>query len=74
MLVPEAARIRHVAHRRGYIDNPKVRDMCEDLKLMGRRKNGTEFRVLVKLGPVVIPDGVTPSSSSAGRQSKVLIH
>jgi PAS domain S-box-containing protein len=58
MLVPEAARIRHVAHRRGYVDNPRVRDMGENLKLMGRRKNGTEFSVLVKLGPVVIPDGV----------------
>jgi PAS domain S-box-containing protein len=58
MLIPEAARSRHIEHRHGYIDNPKVRDMGEDLKLMGRRKNGAEFRVLVKLGPVVIPDGV----------------
>lgn len=58
MLLPEAARARHIKHRQGYVDNPKVRDMGEDLTLMGRRKNGVEFRVLVKLGPVVIPDGV----------------
>jgi PAS domain S-box-containing protein len=58
MLLPEAVRARHVEHRRGYVDNPRVREMGEDLTLLGRRKNGLEFRVQVKLGPVVIPTGV----------------
>jgi PAS domain S-box-containing protein len=58
MLLPEAVRTRHVEHRRGYVDSPRVREMGEDLTLLGRRKNGLEFRVQVKLGPVVIPTGV----------------
>ena len=58
MLLPEAVRARHVEHRRSYVENPRVREMGEDLMLLGRRKNGLEFRVQVKLGPVVIPAGV----------------
>jgi PAS domain S-box-containing protein len=58
MLLPEAVRARHVEQRRRYIDNPKVRGLGEHLGLVGRRKSGAELRVLVKLGPVVIPSGV----------------
>jgi PAS domain S-box-containing protein len=58
MLVPEAARVRHVEHRREYAENPRVRDMSEEMKLRGRRKNGVEFDALIKLGPVAIPAGI----------------
>ncbi len=40
MLIPPGLRARHVAQRRAYAEEPKVRDMRENLKLRGRRKNG----------------------------------
>jgi PAS domain S-box-containing protein len=58
MLLPEDARGRHIEHRRGYADNPRIRNIGEQTTLRGRRKNGVEFGVMVKLGPVVIPAGV----------------
>lgn len=58
MLMPEAIRSRHTEHRRTYSENPRVRDMSEGIKLRGLRKNGVEFNLLAKLGPVVIPDGI----------------
>jgi len=58
MLMPEAARARHVERRRDYADCPRIREMSSDRGLLARRKNGREFRVQIKLGPVVIPTGV----------------
>jgi PAS domain S-box-containing protein len=58
MLMPEAVRARHVAFRREYAENPRIRDMSQEMKLRGLRKNGVEFDALIKLGPVVIPDGI----------------
>jgi PAS domain S-box-containing protein len=58
MLIPEAARARHVALRREYSENPRMRDMSVEMPLRGRRKNGTEMNLLIKLGPVVIPAGI----------------
>jgi PAS domain S-box-containing protein len=58
ILIPESVRERHAALRRDYSENPRVRDMSEGMKLLGRRKNGVEINVMVKLGPVVIPSGV----------------
>jgi PAS domain S-box-containing protein len=58
MLMPPAMRARHVAHRHAYAEEPRVRDMSEHLRLRGLRKNGVEFDVQIKLGPVVIPDGI----------------
>jgi PAS domain S-box-containing protein len=58
MLMPEAARASHVAQRMAYSKEPRVRPLMENLKLRGRNKNGSEFSVLIRLGPVVIPDGI----------------
>jgi PAS domain S-box-containing protein len=57
MLLPETSRARHVEQRRLYEANPRLRGLSENLNLLGRRKNGLEFKVLVRLGPVVIPAG-----------------
>jgi PAS domain S-box-containing protein len=57
ILIPEASRTHHVELRREYSENPRIRDMSEGMKLRGRRKNGVEINVMVKLGPVVIPAG-----------------
>jgi PAS domain S-box-containing protein len=58
ILIPGSARERHIALRQEYAENPRVRDMSEGMKLRGRRKNGVEIHVMVKLGPVVIPAGI----------------
>jgi PAS domain S-box-containing protein len=58
MLLPEALRARHVEYRHAFAARPRVRALGENLELIGRRKNGLEFRALIKLGPVVIPAGV----------------
>ena len=58
MLLPEEARERHVHHRAAFGDAPRIRDIGENRHLTARRKNGVEIPVLIRLGPVVIPDGV----------------
>jgi PAS domain S-box-containing protein len=57
LVVPEGARARHVELRRKYSENPRIRDMSGEIKLRGRRKDGVEIDLLIKLGPVVIPSG-----------------
>jgi PAS domain S-box-containing protein len=58
MLMPQAARVGHVSQRLAYSRQPRVRPLMENLKLRGRNKNGNEFSVLIRLGPVVIPGGI----------------
>jgi PAS domain S-box-containing protein len=58
LLLPEGLRSIHVDQRRSYFDNPRVRDMGDAANLLGRRKNGVEMPLLIKLGPIVIPSGV----------------
>jgi len=58
VLLPAALRERHVKQRQRYADNPRARAMGPDMALRGRRKNGSEFGVLVALQPVVTPAGI----------------
>jgi protein-histidine pros-kinase len=58
VLVPDEARARHVEHRAAFDLAPRIRDMGENLHLNAKRKTGEEIPVMVRLGPVVIPDGV----------------
>jgi PAS domain S-box-containing protein len=53
MLLPEPVRPLHEHHRATYADDPRVRRMGTDLRLLGRRKNGTEFPVEIMLSPIV---------------------
>jgi PAS domain S-box-containing protein len=46
LLMPPELRERHVNHRRVFSNAPRPRAMGSDIILRGRRKNGTEFRVL----------------------------
>jgi PAS domain S-box-containing protein len=58
-LVPEALRQIHSAHRDGYIAGPKrSRPMSTDLRLSGRRQDGSEFPVSISLSPMDTSDGV----------------
>ena len=57
-LLPLGVRSKHAAeHRPGYMDDPRVRPMGNNLRLAGRNKNGKEFPVEINLAPVVTTDG-----------------
>lgn len=52
MLLPEADRAAHVAHRSSYLAAPQIRPMAAGMSLRGRRRNGGEFPVEISLSPV----------------------
>src|SRR3954452_25151699 len=52
VLLPEAFRQVHVAHRQRFLDQSRTRPMGAGLALSGRRKDGTEFAVEVSLSPL----------------------
>ena len=58
ILLPEALRRTHVAHRKNFTSEPRVRPMGEGLELSARRKNGGEFPVEISLSPVQAPEGL----------------
>ena len=52
LLVPDAARARHSAHRAEYGANPQTRPMGHGITLLARRRDGSEFPVEISLSPV----------------------
>jgi PAS domain S-box-containing protein len=57
MLVPDAARAAHVAHREHYLTRPVARPMGGGLKLAARRKDGSEVAVDINLSPLDTAEG-----------------
>jgi PAS domain S-box-containing protein len=57
-LVPESLRQLHGAHREGYEAAPKPRPLGTDLKLSGRRRDGTEFPVDIALSAIDTDEGM----------------
>lgn len=58
LLMPERFRHSHVAHREGYISDPRTRPMGTGLSLAGRRRDGSEFPVEISLSPRETADGL----------------
>ncbi len=52
ILIPEAPRQRHIAHRRGYSGKPETRATGQGMELAGRRKDGSVLPVAISLSPV----------------------
>jgi PAS domain S-box-containing protein len=58
MLVPEALRSAHVAHRDRYFDSPRPRPMGAGLDLYARRRDGSEFPCEISLSVVATGGGM----------------
>ena len=52
VLLPERFRAQHIAHRRNYAENVRVRPMGNGLDLFARRNDGSEFPVEISLSPM----------------------
>lgn len=63
ILVPEAARARHVVHRDGFMGLPAVRPMGTALDLAARRRDGTSVPVEISLSPLRTRDGLLVSAA-----------
>ncbi len=57
MLLPDTMREQHVEHRRGYMDDPRVRPMGIGRVLTARHRTGRPFQVEVNLSPVPTSSG-----------------
>jgi len=57
LLLPEAFRTHHIAHREAYLAEPRHRPMGAGLELLGRHKNGTEFPVDISLSAIETDEG-----------------
>ena len=57
ILVPEAVRDRHRAHRARYLESPQARPMGANADIAGRRQDGTEFPIRAGLSHLKAEDG-----------------
>lgn len=51
ILLPEALQTTHPSHRQQYYLDPEIRPMGRGAKLYGRRRNGSQFPIVVSLAP-----------------------
>jgi formate hydrogenlyase transcriptional activator len=58
LLLPEALRAAHTAHRKGFARLPEARPMGTGLELFGRRKDGTEIPIEIGLNPIRTTNGL----------------
>ena len=58
MLLPERMRDAHLAHREGYMREPRSRSMGSGLDLTARKRDGTEVPVEIGLSAVQTDDGM----------------
>jgi PAS domain S-box-containing protein len=63
MLIPEHVRERHQGHRSGDLDQPTARPMGRGRDPWGRRRDGSEFPVDIRLSPVETETGLLVCST-----------
>lgn len=63
LLVPEPLRQRHVANRKTFSSDPRLRAMGSGLELYGRRKDGTQIPIEISLSPLETEDGTLVSTA-----------
>jgi len=63
VLVPDAVRSEHPAHRAGYVADPQFRPMGEGLALTAVHRDGREFPVEISLGPLSTEHGPIVSAA-----------
>ncbi len=73
MLVPMQAREAHVKHRTEYQVEPRRRPIESGLELLGRCKDGSEFRVEISLSPVETEDGTLVMAAVRDISDRVMV-
>jgi PAS domain S-box-containing protein len=63
ILVPEAVRAVHPAHRQRYLEEPVPRPMGEGMELAARRKDGTEFPAEISLAAIELANGTVVAAA-----------
>jgi two-component system cell cycle sensor histidine kinase/response regulator CckA len=63
ILVPEATRASHPAHRAAYVADPQSRPMGAGLDLTGRRRDGSTFPVEISLSAIDTGEGILVSAA-----------
>ena len=63
MLVPQADRAAHLAHRAEYLADPRTRPMGAGMELAGRRRDGPEFPAEISLAAIETETGVLVSAA-----------
>ncbi len=58
VLVPEAVRAAHPAHRAAYVADPRPRPMGAAMELAGRRRDGSTFPAEISLSAIDTDDGI----------------
>jgi len=58
MLVPDAVRDAHPAHRAAYMADPRPRPMGAGMELAGRRRDGTTFPAEISLSAIDTEEGI----------------
>ncbi len=62
ILLPARLHEQHIAHRAGYVSDPKIRPMGAGMNLLAKRRDGSEFPVEISLSPVHVAGGRFVSS------------
>ena len=63
ILVPDAIKASHPAHRAAYVADPRPRQMGEELELTARRRDGSTFPCEISLSAIDTGDGMIVSAA-----------